>query len=188
MSSAQPFSYTQGLGAAPSFRPTGRKSSFWTGSDESVMTSPTMTQGQIDLLEKLLGKSQKAIDPAYDFLTQLLSGDETIFQQLEQPAIRAFEEDIAPGIAERFSGAGAGAQGSSAFQQQLATAGSRLAQSLGEQRTGLRMSALDRVLSQLDRPLGYQPYSQAYVPKQSGFLQEFGLGLPSIFGRLIGGR
>lgn len=188
MSTAQPFSYTQGLGAAPSFRPTGRKSSFWTGSDESVMTTPTMTQGQIDLLERLIGKSQSAIDPAYDFLTQLLSGDETIFRQLEQPAIRAFEEEIAPSIAERFSGAGAGAQGSSAFQQQLATAGSRLSQSLAEQRTGMRMSALDRILGQLDRPLGYQPYQQTFVPKQSGFLEELGLGIPGAIGRLIGGR
>jgi hypothetical protein len=48
------------------------------------------------------------------------------------------------------------------------------------------MSALDRMLQQVQAPLGYQPYSQSYVPRQAGFLENLLTGLPGIGASLAG--
>ena len=159
----------------PSFMPTQRPKSFLFGSEESVMQTPQFTPGQMQLFETLLGQSQKGAGPSFDFLSRLLAGDEELFKSLEAPSIRAFQEQIAPGIAEQYTSAGLGGRGSSAFQQQIATAGSRLAQSLGEQRTGLRMSALDRMLQQVQAPLGYQPYKFNFLERDPGILENLAL-------------
>jgi hypothetical protein len=170
----------------PSFYPSSRPSSFLFGQEEGVMQTPNFTPGQMQLFETLLGQSQKGASSSFDFLSRLLAGDEDLMRSLEAPAIRGFEEQIAPGIAERFTSMGAGARGSSGFQQQIATAGSRLSQQLGEQRTGMRMSALDRMLQQVQAPLSYKPYSQTYMQRQPGLLESFLTGLPAVGGMLAG--
>jgi hypothetical protein len=170
----------------PSFIPSSRPNSFLFGGDEGIMQTPNYSPGQMQLLEQLIGQAQKGAGTSFDFLSKLLAGDEDIFKSLEAPAIRGFEEQIAPGIAERFTSMGAGARGSSGFQQQIASAGSRLAQQLGEQRTGIRMSALDRMLQQVQAPLGYKPYSQTYMQRQPGFLESFLTGLPGVGSMLAG--
>lgn len=170
----------------PSFIPSQRPSSFLFGGEEGMMQTPNFSPGQMKLFEQLLGQAQAGAGPSFDFLSRLLAGDEDLMKSLEAPSIRAFEEQIAPGIAERYTSAGLGGRGSSAFQQEIGTAGARLAQSLGEQRTGLRMSALDRMLQQVQAPLGYQPYSQTYMPRQPGFLESFITGLPNIGASLAG--
>jgi len=159
----------------PSFIPSQRPSSFLFGGEEGIMQTPNFTPGQMKLFEQLLGQAQAGAGPSFDFLSRLLAGDEDLMKSLEAPAIRGFEEQIAPGIAERFTSMGAGARGSSGFQQQIATAGSRLAQSLGEQRTGLRMSALDRMLQQVQAPLGYQPYNYSFLQREPGLLENLAL-------------
>ena len=170
----------------PSFMPTTRPKSILFGSEESVMQTPQFTPGQMQLFETLLGQSQKGAGQSFDFLSRLLAGDEELLRSLEAPSIRAFEEQIAPSIAERFTSAGAGGRGSSAFQQQISTAGSRLAQQLGEQRTGLRMSALDRMLQQVQAPLQYKPYSQSFIQRQPGFLEQLLLQAPKIAQQVAG--
>ena len=171
----------------PSFIPSQRPSSFLFGGEEGIMQTPNFTPGQMKLFEQLLGQAQAGAGPSFDFLSRLLAGDEDLMKSLEAPAIRGFEEQIAPGIAERFTSMGAGARGSSGFQQQIATAGSRLAQQLGEQRTGLRMSALDRMLQQIQAPLGYKPYTQNYLPRQPGILEALGLAGAQGLGKMAFG-
>ena len=85
-----------------------------------------------------------------------LFGDQG-FDAYADPAIRKFNEEIAPNIAERYSaGLGipgaAGAQRSSAFQNALSHAGSQLAQSLGEFRQRQRMEALSGLTNQFLKP------------------------------------
>lgn len=95
------------------------------------------------------------------------------FKAFSEPAIRAFEERIAPGIAERFSGTGAGAQKSSAFQQALAGAGSDLARNLGELRSQQRQTALSGLLNQYLQPrenVLYQPRQPSGLSKGLGAL------------------
>lgn len=169
----------------PSFTPTGRGGTlreFLLGTPESFFTLP----GRQQLYEQTVAGATQALPGGFDFLSRLLSGDESIFSELEAPAIRQFQEQIVPGLAERFTAFGEGGQGSSAYQQQLAAAGSRLAQDLAGQRAGYRMSALDRLLSQASQSMRATPYD--LVPRTPGFLESgasaIGRSLPAGLGIL----
>lgn len=153
--------------STPTFTPTGRGgiSSFLYGTPESYFTTP----GRAQLYEQLARGTTSTLPRGFDFLSRLLSGDESIYRELEAPALRQFQEQIVPGLAERFTAMGQGAQGSSAYQQQLLQAGSRLAQDLAGQRAGYRMSALDRLLQQAGQTAQTSPYD--FVPRTPGFLE-----------------
>lgn len=155
----------------PSFRPTGRGgiSEFLFGTPESYISIP----GREKLYQQMVAGTTGALPQGYDFLSRLLGGDESIFRELEAPALRQFSEQIVPGLAERYTAMGEGGQSSSAYQQQLAAAGARLAQDLAGQRAGYRMSALDRLLSQAGQTMQASPYD--LVPRTPGFF-ESGLG------------
>lgn len=70
-------------------------------------------------------------------LSSLLGGNQQFLEQLQAPALRQFQEQTIPNIAERFTGTGSGSQSSSAFQQALGSAGAGLAENLGAQRAQL---------------------------------------------------
>lgn len=82
---------------------------------------------------------------------ELFGGDEG-FKAYSDPAIKAYHEQIVPEIAERFSGAGAGSQSSSAFQNVLARSGQDLATGLGQMRSQQRQSALSGLVNQYLTP------------------------------------
>ena len=151
----------------PSFTQTGRSTltNFLFGAPESYFNIPQRQQ----LYGALSGGALQGVQPSFDFLSRLLSGDQSIFQELEAPALRQFQEQIVPGLAERFTGMGLGAQGSSGYQQVLGGAASRLAQDLAGQRSQYRMSALDRLLSQAGQTMQARPYD--VVPRTPGFLE-----------------
>lgn len=119
------------------------------GSNVERISKFTPQQQQVsDLINSLLtGQGQQ---PQGGLLGELY-GDEG-FEDYANPAIRAFHESIAPGIAERFAGMGAGAQSSSGFQNALAQQGSQLAQALGEFRGRQRQESLSGLLSQYLQP------------------------------------
>lgn len=168
----------------PQFTPTGRGgiSSFLFGTPESMVTNPL----QMQLMQQLIQGIGPGIGQGTDFLTKLLSGDESIFKEIEAPMIRQFEQQTVPGLAERFTAQGSGGQSSSAYQQQLGAAGSRLAQDLASQRAGYRMSALDRLLSQAQAASSMQPYS--FVPRTPGFFESLIGSIPSAIAAYSGGR
>ena len=158
----------------PSFTPTGRGGTareFLLGTPEAYFSLP----GKQQLYQQMLAGTSQGLPQSYDFLTRLLSGDESIYRELEAPALRQFQEQIVPGLAERYTAMGEGGQGSSAYQQQLAAAGGRLAQELAGQRTGYRMSALDRLLQQAGQTMRTSPYD--LVPRTPGFVES---GLQSL--------
>lgn len=158
--------------AQPSFQPTGRGAGFREylfGTPESYVSIP----GRQQLYQQMLAGTRQGLPQGYDFINRLLSGDQSIFQELEAPALRQFSEQIVPQLAERYTAFGEGGQGSSAYQQQLAAAGSRLAQDLAGQRAGYRMSALDRLMQQAGQTMQATPYD--LVPRTPGLL-ESGLG------------
>lgn len=118
----------------------------------------------------------------------ILGGDTNKF---EAPLMRQFNEQIIPGLAERFSGAGAGAQSSSAFQQALGQEGSALTERLGALRGGLQGQAADRALGYAQQPISNtQNYlgmnTQAFAPKQMGFGKQALLGLSGGVGQGLG--
>ncbi len=107
-------------------------------------------------------------------------GDEGFKKAYADPALRMFNEEIAPGIAERFSGGlgipgAASAQGSSGFQNALSQAGSQLAQSLGEFRQRQRMESLSGLTKQFLEPREHIQATPRSSPIAEG-LANFGSG------------
>lgn len=88
------------------------------------------------------------------------------FDAYKNPAMRAYFEEVIPGISERFTQAGA--QRSSAFQNALARSGENLARDLGEMRSRQQQSLLGAILGQYMQPQFEQYYNP---PGVSGFGQ-----------------
>jgi len=159
---------------------------------------PTMSkpqQGfQNQLLQMLQGQMGQggSFNQAQGYLQNLLSGSPQSTQAFEAPAMRQFNEQTIPGIAERFSGLGAGAQSSSAFQQALGQAGAGLSENLQALRSGLQGGAASQLLGLPGQFLGTAMQSPfAYMQKQGGgalsnTLGSFGQGISPGLGQLSG--
>jgi len=104
------------------------------------------------------------------YLQQLLSGDPNAFSQFEAPIQQKYQQEIIPGLAEQFAGAGtgAGAANSSGLYQTLAQAGRSLSTDLAGLRGQLQMQALPQAL-------GYaqQPYQNALSGLQARQFQPY---------------
>lgn len=160
--------------------------------------------GQKNVLQQILSALQGqgsniAQNPLFqqgsNFLQQFLSGSPESTAAFEAPAMRQFNEQIIPGLAERFSGMGAGAQSSSAFQQALGQAGAGLSENLQALRSGLQMQALPQALGYAQQPisnfqglagLGLGTQTKGYMPKQQPFWQQLLAGLSGGVGQLGG--
>lgn len=98
-----------------------------------------------------------------EFLSNLFN-DQNFFNNIEAPALRQFNEEIAPGIANRFASMGSGGStDSSAFRNQINREGANLAQNLSAQRTGMQMQALPQAYGAAQQPFSnlMSMYSQA---------------------------
>lgn len=150
----------------------------------------TMSKGQSGLLKQLLGSLQgqstniqqsPLFQQGSSFLQSLLSGSPEATAAFEAPYMRQFNEQIIPQLAERFSGAGAGAQSSSAFQQALGQSGADLSERLAALKGNLGMQAAGQGLQYAQQPISnLQGFSQlalgtstkAFAPKQLPFWQQ----------------
>jgi hypothetical protein len=149
---------------------------------------------QNQLLQMLQGQLGQggSFGQAQNYLQNLLSGSPESMQAFQAPAMRQFNEQIVPGLAERFSGLGAGAQSSSAFQQALGQAGAGLAENLQALRSGLQGGAAQSLLGLPSQFLGAAFQSPfAYMQKQGGgtlsnILGGFGRGVAPGLGQLSG--
>lgn len=158
----------------------------------------TLNPQQSQILQQLLGSLSGETgniqrNPLYQsgqsYLQGILGGDT---EKFEKPLMRQFNEQIVPGIAERFSSLGSGAQSSSAFQQALGGAGADLSERLGALRGGLQGQAANQALGYAQQPvsnlqslLGMS--TQAFAPKQRSFGQEALIGLAGGVGSGLGG-
>jgi len=156
----------------------------------------TTTPAQQQLFSQILGGLGGLQGQGLGAIQSMLGGSQDFLSQLQAPALRQFQEQILPGIAERFSGLGA--QGSSAFGQQLGSAGAGLAEDLASQRAQLGMQSQQQGLQQLLALLGFsqgQQFETAFQPGQEGALggilgglgQGVGFGLGGAAGGGIGG-
>lgn len=111
----------------------------------------------------------------------LLSGSPESYEKFEAPMMRQFNEQVVPGIAERFTGVGGQ---SSAFQQALGNAGAGLQENLASMRGGLQQQGAQGLLQALmglsGQGLGTHAFENVYQPKAPSFLQ-------SLFGGIGGG-
>jgi len=117
-----------------------------------------------EMLAQLMGGSGN-FQKANDYQSQLLSGDPEATKAFEAPYMRQFNEQTIPGIAERFSGMGAGAQSSGAFQRALGGAGADLQERLASLREGLKFQASTQPFEQLMRMLGLETEGLTENPK-----------------------
>lgn len=115
-----------------------------------------------------------------NFLQNLLSNSPDAFSAFEAPYLQRFEQQIIPGIAERFAGmgTGAGAGSSSSLNQALGQAGRNLQTDLAGLRSGLQMQALPQAFQYAQGPLqnilaaaGLIPGQYYERPGQGGFVQ-----------------
>lgn len=120
------------------------------------------------------------------------------FEPIKQAAMSQFNQQIVPGIAERFTGMGAGGQRSSAFEQALGSAGAGLSERLAAMQQGFNMqqrqSELGRIMNMLN--FGLQPQFEYGItpPGQSSMSSLMGgLGqgaatlIPLMLSKYLGG-
>lgn len=147
----------------------------FSGTKPSLKRFETLNSGQKDLLRSLLkhlnlSQSETEQNPLFQegqsYLQSILSQNPEMMKQFEAPYLRQFEEEIVPGLAERFSGMGA--RSSSAFQQALGSQGAGLMERLAALRSGLGMQA-----AQLGQGYSQIPFQQQYQRSA------LGLGTPA---------
>ena len=132
-----------------------------------------LTGGQDDLLNFII---QQAMGGQGGF-----GFDEDFFQQnFADPAMRQFEQRTAPGIQQKFIGAGAG-RGSN-VNDALTRAGADVQGGLDKQRAGLLNQALDRQLQAAGLGLGTQSFGIEQDPGTTGLFSDIFSGLGSGIG------
>lgn len=158
------------------------------GSRDKLKKVPTMAPYQQRAFQSFFDNPIQQ-SPLYNagssYLQNILSGDPNAFAAFEAPYLQNFEQNIVPGIAERFAGmgTGAGALNSSGLNNSLAQAGRNLQTDLAGLRAGLQMQALPQAL-------GYaqQPYSNILAGSQvSPFAYAHQPGSPGLLGGVLGG-
>jgi hypothetical protein len=109
------------------------------------------------------------------YLSRLAGGDESLFEEMEAPALRQFS-GLQGNLASRFSGMGMGARRSSGFQNTSNQAASDFAQDLQSKRQGLQQQAIRDLMGLSGSLLGQRPYEQFLTPKSSWLDSLGGLG------------
>lgn len=138
------------------------------------------TPEMMQLFQQLLGGASGGLQGGLKSLQGLAEGDEEAFGKLEAPAYSAFQGALGQ-IGSRF--AGAGALGSSAFQNATSGAAQSLAENLGSQRQGLQQGAIDKLLGLSTSLLEKQPYQNILQKKRSGW--DTAGDVASIIGKLL---
>jgi hypothetical protein len=122
------------------------------------------------------------------YTSRLAGGDQSLFEEMEQPAMRQFS-GLQGNIASRFSqgGGGPGAMSSrrsSGFQNTINQASSNFAQDLQSRRQDLQRQAISDLSGMSHELLGQNPYS--YVQKPSNFWEQLAGNFAGGLGRGIG--
>jgi hypothetical protein len=113
------------------------------------------------------------------YLGRLAGGDESIFNEIEEPALRQFNE-LQGNIASRFSGMGMGGRKSSGFQNTTNTALQDFASQLQAQRMNLRNQAIRDLMGFSNQFLNQRPVEKGFQKKdRSG---GWGEGVSTLFG------
>ena len=154
---------------------------------------PTKTPGQQQGIDSLAQFAQRFPEFFESLGFDPTRIQESFEQNVARPAIQNFQEQVAPGIQERFIGAGAGR--GSAGQRALATAGGRLeeglsgqlAQQLQQGEQFSQQSQLQALMQAMGIGLGTNTFENVQEPGQQSFLGTFGPSALSAFGTAAGG-
>ena len=158
-------------------------SDFFFGQPEKTQSFSQLNPQQQQLLTSLLSQLGGPLQQGLQNIGGLLSNSPDAFKAFEAPAMRQFQEEVLPQLAEGFGGLGA--QSSSGAQQTFARAGERLSENLSAQRAGLQQNALGQLMGFLGQ--GLSPTQQNVIrPSTPGFLGAItpGIGQGGILGLL----
>lgn len=139
---------------------------------------------QMNLLGNLSGQIQDILPIGLQNLRNLLSNDQSTYQQYTQPLITDLNERVIPEIAERFTGTyGPGSFNSSAFGQEIGSGIRNLGQDLAAARFDQQNRALQGIGSLLDLTrIPLTPTRGFYIrPRQQGLLDYIAGGIGSLF-------
>jgi hypothetical protein len=178
-------------------------SEFLFGSKPKTDNINILTPDQQSALQRFFSQGIEK-SPLYgsgsSYIQNLLSGSPEAFSAFEAPLMQQFNQQIVPGIAERFAGmgTGAGAGSSSALYNSLAQAGRNLSTDIGGLRAGLQMQALPQALGYSQQPfnnllsgLNVRAQQTNVSPGRQGFFPSLfggiGAGFAGPFGSLLGG-
>jgi hypothetical protein len=120
---------------------------------------------------------------------RMAAGDESMFNQIEAPALKQFSE-LQGGMASRFSrGAGQGALGnrnSSGFRNSMNQAGMDFAGDLQSKRQGLMRQATMDLHDMSQQLLSNRPYERTMTQKEKPWWQEASRGFANSFAQSAG--
>ena len=148
-------------------------------------TSSTFNKNQLGGIDEILNSIRGMRGGAQDitqnqgyqqgqgFLSSLFN-DQDFFNRFEAPAFRQFNEEIAPGIANRFASMGSGGSlGSTGFRNQIAREGGNLATNLAAQRGNMQQQAVPQLLGYSQQPFSnlLSLYQHALQPTQNVYQQ-----------------
>lgn len=162
------------------------KSSGLRGTGYKQVTTPTMSQGTMDLFNKLLGGSSEGISSGLSNLSKMASGDQSTFDQMEAPALRQFS-----GLQGNFSSKYAGGQGSSSlqnsrFQNAMGGANADFAERLSSNRMGMQQSAIEQLMHLAEHLLGTKTFESSLIPKKPSLLSQILGGIGGLGGKVGG--
>jgi len=128
-----------------------------------------------------------ALGDASDYYRNLLSDNSADYNAFAAPALRQYNQDIAPQISEQFAGMGAGGLSSSGFRNAQNQGSVDLAERLGQIRANLRQSGAQGL--QNAGQIGLQNFSQNMVtqPGTEGFLSSVAPAIGGALGTAVGG-
>jgi len=139
------------------------------------------TPEQMGLFQQMFGH----VGPD-SYTSRLAGGDQSMFDEIEAPAMRQFSE-LMGGLSSRFSaGGGQGSLGnrkSSGFQNTATSAASNFAQDLQSQRQNMRQQAIKDLMGMSSDLLGQRPQEKFLVKKQ----QKQGTDWGGLGGAALGG-
>ena len=165
---------------------------------------PTLNPQQQEALSGILGQlgqggtAGQNYGLAQQYQNQMLQGGQEAYKQWAAPYQTQFQEQVLPGIAERYSGLGGGlgggAQSSSGFGQALGGAASQFQSNLAGLYAQLQQHAAQQAFGQHNTlaglGIGTQAFQSAYQPGNLGafgnIVGGLGQGLGQAFGRNIG--
>jgi hypothetical protein len=93
------------------------------------------------------------------YTARLAAGDESLFEEMERPAFRQFNE-LQGGLASRFSGMGMGGRRGSGFQNAANQQTADFASDLQSKRQNLRRQAIQDLMGMSGDLLGQKPYTR----------------------------
>jgi hypothetical protein len=154
-----------------------------TGTEGGYKKVATGTKQQQQLhnqvLQQAMQMSQGGYQNAQDYYNNILQPGSNAYSNFAAPYMQQFEEQILPGIAERF--AGGGALSSSGFGQALGGAASGLQSQLAQLFSQLQQQAAGAQTNQYNQltqtGLNYQPFAYQQQEGTTGFLPNLLAGI-----------